>query len=142
MGFEPAIRNFDGVQFESLRRTLDDKINQLHDELSIAYYDYWREGKSYPWQGFDVGTTPEESKVLFDKLHALLFAHYDNLFHEANMALPVKDQINEEEYDIVRGVAKDQPSAIRYRKSERSATTIADRKAEGIEITIPGVEAP
>lgn len=137
MPFEAARRNFDGVQFENLRRTLDHRLNQLHDELSAAYYDHWRQGKSQPFQSFDVQATPEESKALFDKLHALIFAHYDILFHEANLAQPVQDRIDEEKYDVVRGKKKGDKT-IRYRKSERAVTMIAERAAEGIEITVPG----
>lgn len=135
MAFVPATRNFDGVQFEEIRLTLDDRINKLHDELSVAYYDYWRQGRSQEFQGHDVQATPRESKELFDKLHGLIFTHYDRLFHETNMALPVNERIDEEKYDIVRGGVGDRD--ILYRKSERAAEVIAARKAEGIEITVP-----
>lgn len=70
--WKPPERNYDGVEFEALRRVVDAKYAQAHDELSDAYYNYWRYGKSKPWRGYDVQRTPEESKALFDKLHGML----------------------------------------------------------------------
>ncbi len=33
-----AERNFDGIQFEKIRRVVDPDFNTVHDELSAAYY--------------------------------------------------------------------------------------------------------
>lgn len=137
MAFEPAKRNFDNIQFEALRLTLDANLNALHDELSVAYYDHWRQGRSQAFQGFDVQATLRESKELFDRLHGLIFAHYDKLFHEANLALPLQERIDEEKYDIVRGGGELSSDSILYRKSERAATAIATLKAAGVAITVP-----
>ena len=40
MSYIPTARNFAGIQFESIRKTLDASFNQEHDDLSSAYYDY------------------------------------------------------------------------------------------------------
>ena len=39
-------RNYKGIEFEKIRRKVDKKFNDLHDDLSEAYYDYWRHGES------------------------------------------------------------------------------------------------
>ena len=108
MPYMPAIRNYDGIQFEAIRKTLDAKFNQEHDGLSVAYYDYWSKGLSNPWKGFDKQAAPELSKVLFDKLHGLIFHRYMVAFHNANMMLPKPKQYSEDEYRW----AKDDKGAI------------------------------
>ena len=45
-----------------------------------------RHGKSYPWKGYDVKATPEESKKQFDKLHGLIFLLHEKALHEQNIA--------------------------------------------------------
>jgi hypothetical protein len=66
-------RNFEGVELESLRKVVDPKFNNLHDELTDCYYNFWKKGLSKKFQVYDVQSTPEESKRLFDKLHGLIF---------------------------------------------------------------------
>jgi hypothetical protein len=70
--FSNMKRNYKNVQHEQLRRKVDPKWTVLHDELSDCYYNYWKKGESKPFQGYDVQSTPEESKSLFDKLHGLI----------------------------------------------------------------------
>ena len=102
MAYMITTRNFAGIQFESIRKTLDASYNQMHDNLSQSYYDYWQKGLSKPWKGFDVQPTLEASKVLFDKLHGLIFHRHLVAFHNANMALPKPKQYSEEEYRLVK----------------------------------------
>jgi len=139
MAWKPPIRNFEGVQFEKLRtlklpsgKRFDDIFNQLHDELSDCYYNYWREGKSKPFHGFDVQATKEESKHLFDKLHGLIFYHRDVKFHEANMSLPKKERIPEERYDLVR----DKAGNVIDKISDRAQRLIDKLSEKGIEISV------
>jgi hypothetical protein len=108
-----AGRNFTDVQHESLRLELDGKYNALHDELSATYYDYWKKGLSFPWQGYDAQPTLEQSKALFDKLHGLIWHHYEVEFHQLNLSKPLLERIPEEEYndtvdDLGRTVKRDQ----------------------------------
>ncbi len=135
MAWTPPVRNFDRVQFADLRKKVDPMINELHDSLTRAYYDYWRHGQSCPWQSFDVQATPKESKVLFDTLHGLIFEHHTRVFHEENQALPAKDRIPEEKYNEIR----DETGALVGTRSDEAATKIAALKAEGIEITVPDI---
>jgi hypothetical protein len=91
-----VLRNVGGVAFESLRRTIDAKFNDLHDSLEEAYYGRraengrfvrstgWRDGASSPWHGVDVRATPAESKVLFDRLHGALWWRYDGALAAEN----------------------------------------------------------
>ena len=105
-------RNYDRVKHEALRRVIDDRFNQMHDDLEEAYYGPrdgngrfvpgtgWRNGLSSPWLGFDVQVTPSLSKVLFDRLHGMLWQFYTLVFHEENLkqAEPFKSN----EYDTYR----------------------------------------
>jgi hypothetical protein len=128
--YKPATREMAGIQFASIRKTLDAAFNQGHDELSAAYYDYWSKGLSKPWKGFDVQATPEASKALFDKLHGLIFHHYTVAFHNANMKLPKPKQIPEDEYRYVRD---EKGNIISDRVTEAQAA-INLLSAEGISI--------
>ena len=69
-------RNFAGIQFEEIRKTLDAKYNQVHDELSDCYY---------------AGTPFREDGILtkeqFDKLHGLIFLKREVNFHAENVKL-------------------------------------------------------
>ena len=132
MPFTPSTRNYKGIAFEKLRQQIDGKYNQAHDELSAAYYDYWKAGRSCPWQGYDVQPTPEESKALFDKLHGLIFAHYSMGFHIENLKQPIEDRIPEEEYNEIR----DKDMVLVGKRSEQGAAKIALLSAEGIEIVL------
>lgn len=132
MAWTPSVRNYDGIQHESFRRTFDSRFEVLHDALSDAYYNFWRQGDSKPFQGHNVQATPAESKALFDKLHGLIFWHYDVEFHRENLRRPPAKRIPEEEYNIVRG----RDGNIRHRKADISKAKIAAIGSENIRITL------
>lgn len=67
-------RNYTGIQFEKIRKTLDHKYNQTHDELSDCYY------AGLPFRGYGVLT-----KEQFDKLHGLIFLKWEVEFHAENV---------------------------------------------------------
>jgi len=96
MVFKKITRNFDGVEFESLRKVVDEKFNVLHDELSVCYYDFWRHEKSKVFDSgyakYDVQSTVEESKVLFDKLHGAVGDEYSLKLIAKNASLAEKDR--------------------------------------------------
>ncbi len=83
-----AERNFDGIQFEKIRRVVDPDFNTVHDELSAAYY-----GKK-PFRDYGV-----LDKATFDKLHALVFFERDIEFHDYNLTLDAKEQAPAEKYN-------------------------------------------
>ena len=78
MTYTKAKRNWQGIEFEELRKKVDPKFNDAHDKLSEAYYGYKRENKntSVTIGGqvieFNDSKTPEENKEIFDKYHALI----------------------------------------------------------------------
>lgn len=94
------VRNYDGIQFEDLRRQIDGVFNDLHDSLEEAYYGArdangrldrttgWSAGVSKPWEGFDVRPTPEQSKAQFDVLHGHLWISHSLHFHAENLKQP------------------------------------------------------
>ena len=131
MAYIPATRNYTGTQFEKIRKVLDAKFNQAHDDLSVAYYDYWSKGLSKPWKGFDKQATPEANKVLFDKLHGLVFHLREVAFHNANLLLPLAERYSEDEYRWV----KDELGNIIEDKNQMVKDAILKLKAEGIQVT-------
>lgn len=118
-------RNYDGIQFEVLRRAVDPKFNEVHDALTAAY----RQGKPFSWRGRDFGVL---DKVAFDKLHGLIFHLRDVAFHEANLALPEKERIPAASYDEVY----DEAGNVVARCHDLSAAWVATRRAEGLELAI------
>ena len=121
MAYQRPARNFEGIQFAALRKTVDVRFNAVHDELSAAYYD------GTPFRTFGV-----PDKATFDKLHGLIFAMYDVAFHQANLALPVAEQIPASEYNEVR----DRTGTLLYLKSSQGAALVAARQAEGLVLVI------
>ena len=85
-------RNYDGIQFEKYRKIVDFKFNQLHDELEDCYYKYWKKGLSKPFQSYDVQATPKESKILFDKLHGLIWHKYTLALNEQHQRTSLVEQ--------------------------------------------------
>ena len=79
----PPQRNTDKIQYETYRKKIDQKFNDFHDELTIAYYDFWKKGESKPVNAgskiYDVQSTIEQSKALFNKLHGLCFHLQESL---------------------------------------------------------------
>lgn len=117
-----AVRSYKGVQNEKLRtlrirgEQFDDIFNAIHDTLEEAYYGDrdetgrfvmwtgWKHGVSKPFtiEGavFDVQSSRETSKALFDRLHGLLWDRYQTAMHKTNMALPLGQQTPREDYDV------------------------------------------
>lgn len=128
----PSQRNWDKIQFEKLRKIVDGAFNQIHDELSDCYYNYWRLGKSKPFRNYDVQPTLEESKTLFDKLHGLIF-HLRNIkFHQENLKQPANKKINESRYNDIL----DDTGKVGGKISDLCAQKIAELKSEGFELII------
>lgn len=86
--WKPAERNYDGIQFEGLRKQIDGKFDIVHDELSDCYYN----GKPFRTYGM-------LDKATFDKLHGLIFLMRDVEFHTENLKLNVENRIPEKEYN-------------------------------------------
>jgi len=87
--FKKSIRNFDNIQDAEIRKLIDKDFNDIHDELSISYYDFWKHGNSNPitinGKTYDVQNTLEDSKKLFDKLHGEIFIERDKKFKEEKL---------------------------------------------------------
>jgi len=121
MAWTPKARNFDKVQFETLRKTMDAKFNTVHDELSDCYYN------KKPFRTYGILT-----KEQFDKLHGLIFHAYDVTFHIENLKQIKKNQIPVEKYNNIYGDA----GIVRGTKSDTSQTAINAAKLEGYELVI------
>ena len=110
-------RNLDKVQFENIRKQIDQKYNDLHDELSACYYN------KKPFREYGL-----LDKATFDKLHGLVFLQRDVEFHEVNTKLSGKEQAPEEKYNPIdeAGVTK----------TERSRQQIEQLSKDGISLAI------
>ncbi len=92
------VRNLDGVQFEALRRVIDQPFHDFKDELEESFYGTrlengsldkttgWSSGVSKAFRGFDKQATPEDSQALFDLIHGALFTFYTLVLHDENVA--------------------------------------------------------
>jgi hypothetical protein len=132
MTYVAPVRNFNNIQFDRIRSILDDRFNTAHDELTSAYYDYWAKGISHPWRSFDAQPTPAESKVLFDKLHGLIFQLRMIAFHNANMTLPLAQRYSEDAYRYGR----DRNGDILFDNLATAQTAISLLAAQGINLTV------
>lgn len=72
------------IQFESLRKDIDPPFLALIETLNVAYYQFWKNGRSSPWHGFDVQATPELSKALFDRLHGAIWGAHELAIRDEN----------------------------------------------------------
>lgn len=120
-----ATRNREGIADAEIRAQVDPTFEALHDALETAYYKFWRQGRSQPWQGYDVQATPAQSKALFDDLHGAIF-------HAREVALDVADQqrpVNE------RIRAARRLEADGRTKREASEAWLASAAQRGIVIT-------
>lgn len=77
--FTRTIRNFENIENSAIRQIVDVEFNELHDELSSCYYDFWKYGQSKPFvfekKTYDVAENVEKSKKIFDTLHSRIFAN-------------------------------------------------------------------
>lgn len=101
--------NFEGIQFELIRKELDPKYLALVEELEKCYYgdkdengrfsrvNCWKDNTSRPFtlggELFDVQATPEESEALFNKLHGAIWKQYEIEFHQLNQTKPLVPDI-------------------------------------------------
>lgn len=128
VNYIPGARNYDDIKFQKIREKIDPLYNKIHDEVSIAYYDYWRKDISHPvvigGKTYDKQATVEESCRLMNELCNLAWEKRQLLFHEVNMALPAEEQYPEDGYRYTRdangNIARDivQAAIDRVRKYE------------------------
>ena len=132
--WEKPIRNYEKIQFAELRQTVESRYNELADELSDCYYNCWKHGLAKPFYGYNVQATLEDSKLLFDKLHGLIF-------HKLEVALCVEaekpsnqDKPYQEKFRKHIEI-RDTLGNIIDTKKDRSLRHIDQLRQEGIELT-------
>ena len=133
MSYNINTRNFDKVQYEGLRKKVDFKFNNAHDELSALYYDEWKQGNfTHDFKGYKP-KDEEEAKELFDKLHGLIFKLRDVALNEENERQVVKDEKLYKEFH-----EKKEKNGVLEEKTpfEKIQESIINLKNEGIELTI------
>ena len=115
------IRNYKGIQFEKLRRKVDPKFNDVHDEISDCFYN------KKPFRNYGL-----LNKERFDKIHGLIFFMKDVIFHQENLKQETKDIIPENQYNNIT----DKDNKIIDKKSDQAVKRIAEFKKDNIELTI------
>lgn len=119
--FSDMKRNFEKVQFEKLRKKVDKKFNDVHDELSDCYYN----GKAFRTYGI-------LTKEQFDKLHGLIFEMRAVKFHEENLKQPAKDKIPEAKYND----ETDEEGSVIGKKVDKATAKVESLKQEGFELEV------
>ncbi len=126
------IRNLEGVQFEALRRVIDQPFHDFKDELEESYYGDrqadgstdkctgWIAGISKPFRGVDKQATPEDSQKLFDEIHGHLFTLYTLVLHDENVAQGLPFAREEIDRPVASRVAE---GIIETARSERRVLT-------------------
>ena len=111
-------RNWEGIQFEEVRKKVDPKFNEIHDELSDCYYD------KKPFRTYGILT-----KEQFDKLHGLIFLLRDIALDKENEKQTQPDEKLRKQFnEIPKGETKKPIDATKEK--------IAQLKTEGIELKI------
>jgi hypothetical protein len=88
-------RNFDGIQFEELRKKVDGRFNDVHDELSDCYYG----GK--PFRSYGV-----LAKDRFDRLHGLIWHLHEIALDGENAKQEAKENLDLDLAGARQGVAE------------------------------------
>lgn len=131
-GVKPYIaseRNYDGIQYETLRRKIDPMFNQAHDALSAAYY----EGYEFIWQGKNYGILDKDT---FDTMQGKIWAEYEVMFHEENLKQEEKDIIPEEKYNKIEEYDEDGNFIKIQYKDKEAKERIKEYEKEGIDIKL------
>lgn len=90
----PQNINYVGIADEAIRRVVDPPYTNLARTLDVAYYQFWRQGQSAPWHGYDViPGDPVATKAQFDKLGGLIWHEYAIALDEADQLLDPEDRI-------------------------------------------------
>jgi len=126
MAWTPPARNRTGIQFAAIRDGFDQRFEAVHDALSAAYYDFWRQGDAQAVTIGDllfnvVGGTPRirristnnlrtfpsvTAKQFFDRLHARIHREYTVRFHQRVLDLPLAERPAAEKYDLTEQQAR------------------------------------
>ena len=120
--FNNMNRNYNRIQFENLRRVIDHKYNQVHDELSDCYYNK----KSFRTYGI-------LNKETFDKLHGLIFLERDIEFHSENMKRPENEKYPEEQYN---NIVDEKTHEVIGKRTDKTVQKIQSLKDAGLELNI------
>ena len=92
----------DSIHWGKLRKTIDLVQAQIHDDLSEAYYDHWRQGDSFVvtlgTETFDKQSTEAETFDYWNQLQRAMTHFYTVYFHVRNLEQPPPFIIDEKEY--------------------------------------------
>lgn len=146
-------RNYDRVQFASLREAVEPSYTAAMDQVEEAYYgtpqfdgtgrfmgrltDGWRHGVSHPvtvgGQTFDQAATIAGSKQRFDTLHSVIGALMHLALVEANRQRPTDTR---EDVEALDGRDSDPITGepLLTRESDRDTLLVNQRKLEGIDL--------
>lgn len=135
-------RNLDGVQHEALRKRVELPYHEVLDELDVAFYDFWRVGKSRVVQGYDVQGSVKASAILHAQLcNYLYLCIVIELYGEAQKLLP-GDEVRvhlEDDYKIWSPASLDPGTGVVVGyKQDVAAEGIAVLEFAGISLVVGG----
>lgn len=86
--YVPTTPTFLGGEWAvSVRQVVDPVQIELANEVSAAYYGYWKQDASYQWGDWNKRATPQLSKEQFDLLSGLISTMGAVAFHYVNLDL-------------------------------------------------------
>jgi len=125
MTYTPPERNFENVQHADIRKAIDKKFNDIHDELTDCYYNK----KEFKSGSTNYGIL---DKATYDKLHGLIFHQQAVAFHTVNLMRPVDKRIDEDKYRY----EKDENGNIITDKFKDAQEIIKKLKNKGLKLKI------
>jgi hypothetical protein len=124
MTYTAPKRNFDNIQFAAIRKVVDKKYNDCHDELTRCF----KGGVPFKYGGHDYGVLTKEQ---FDRLHGLIFHLREVAFHNANLKASAADKADEAKYRFA-----DNGDGTQTDRVQEAIDKIKELKSLGIELVI------
>lgn len=87
--YQPPNRDREDARWGLLRELTERAYIEMDDELSAAYYDYWRNGLSFQWGRWDTRNNPPDDLRQFNLLCIMLQDMNTIVFHRMNVNDPL-----------------------------------------------------
>lgn len=131
MSYQPVVRNYQGIKHQKIREQIDPLYDSVHDLVSAAYYDYWRQDISHPitidGKSYDKQATVKASETLMNELCDMAWQARVVLFHQLNKVLPAGDQFPETEYRYLGPPASPIHDWVQEAQNKIAALSLAGR---------------
>lgn len=137
MAWTAPTRNFTGVQFADLRKTIDEKFNSFHDALSEHYYSErdlpLLKKSKFLYGGHDYGRLTEKR---FNRLHGLCFNLQQLALMDGNASLTKQYDLAEIDPEITGATVTVDGVTRAMRRSDELRSAVDALKTLGIEVVL------